>query len=267
MGTVVSNAADGAAASSEDHRHDALGAGIGSSSSADRHPGPCITSADASAESPRVAGEGDPLTDEAGVRVADEHQSNAASSALPDDGVSDAAGNAEPISEAGRAQQVVQDFVRNITRGMHLHLLRNSSEPASFTTELVTVSLDKRLRTLSVQRTGPTEKAQHFGLELVIEVAIGSDIRKTVELPTDDLCVTLLLKDLKALSFRFAKSEDRDVFALCISMFVDGRREEVERKKNGQGQVAIEPPTVHVHPPPAGNTGTSSSAEEAAGWL
>jgi hypothetical protein len=231
------------AASSADRSHGvAEGTSIpcfGSSSSADRHPNPADVGllAGANAVEEHKCPTEVSFCDHSGANAADQHRGVAVCGALAGDDVSNTGRNSETDSETSRAQRVVRDFVREITRGISLQLVRNGCDAASFATdlassatELVTVSLDKRLRTLCVQHLGPLGQAQHFGLELVIEVAVGTDIRKEVDLSVDDLCVTLVLTHLKALSFRFPKSEDRDIFALCMSMFIDGRREEVERK-------------------------------------
>jgi hypothetical protein len=138
---------------------------------------------------------------------------------------------ASSSTDPDAAQQVVKNFVRSIVSGVTLQVLC-----AGATTEFAVVSLDRKLRTMYMQRAGKKDaKKRQIRLEQVIEIAVGSDIRDEVELLVDDHCVTLLLDNYQALSFRFPDVEERDTFALCLSMFVDGRREEVF-KENGKDQ-------------------------------
>eukprot|EP00929_Paragymnodinium_shiwhaense_P023460 TRINITY_DN14679_c0_g1_i1.p1 TRINITY_DN14679_c0_g1~~TRINITY_DN14679_c0_g1_i1.p1 ORF type:complete len:283 (+),score=68.09 TRINITY_DN14679_c0_g1_i1:100-948(+) len=134
-------------------------------------------------------------------------------------------------SAAEQAQQVVKEFVRSIVRGMTLQLASSASQA-----EYAVVSLDRKLRTMYMHP--PDEKDQKkkrtIRLEQVIEIAIGAEVCAEVDTQLDDFCVTLLLDNYEAISFRFTEVEERDTFALCLSMFVDGRREEVQRKKAAQ---------------------------------
>lgn len=131
--------------------------------------------------------------------------------------------------EGDAAQQVVKKFVRDIVKGVTLEVLCAGGSA----TEIAVVSLDRKLRTMYMQRAGKKDaKRRQIRLEQVIEIAVGSDVREEVELPVDDHCVTLLLDNYQALSFRFPDVEERDTFALCLSMFVDGRREEVFQQGN-----------------------------------
>mmetsp|Transcript_29395 Transcript_29395/g.83675 ORF Transcript_29395/g.83675 Transcript_29395/m.83675 type:complete len:126 (+) Transcript_29395:613-990(+) len=88
---------------------------------------------------------------------------------------------------------------------------------------------------------GDGEKTLGFGsqdskkrtvpLEDIREVLVGEDASDEVDLPVDGQCVTLLLSDGSAVGFRFDDIEERDTFALCISMFVDGRKGEINRRR------------------------------------
>jgi len=132
-------------------------------------------------------------------------------------------------SDPDAATQVVKKFVRDIVKGITLEVLCAGGSA----TEIAVVSLDRKLRTMYMQRAGKKDaKRRQIRLEQVIEIAVGSDVREEVELPVDDQCVTLLLDNYQALSFRFPDVEERDTFALCLSMFVDGRREEVFKQSH-----------------------------------
>eukprot|EP00747_Dinoflagellata_sp_TGD_P167648 gnl/TRDRNA2_/TRDRNA2_192397_c0_seq1.p1 gnl/TRDRNA2_/TRDRNA2_192397_c0~~gnl/TRDRNA2_/TRDRNA2_192397_c0_seq1.p1 ORF type:complete len:229 (+),score=41.99 gnl/TRDRNA2_/TRDRNA2_192397_c0_seq1:36-689(+) len=125
------------------------------------------------------------------------------------------------------AQQVVKNFVRTIVKGRTLQVLT-----ANGGTSEVLASLDRKLTTLSISKAGKKDaKKRNIALESIAEIIVGDEVGDSdLALPVDEMCVTLMLEDEQALSFRFEDHEGRDTFALCLSMFVDGRRNEVERK-------------------------------------
>jgi hypothetical protein len=129
--------------------------------------------------------------------------------------------------DLGKAQQVVKNFVRTFVKGRKVSVLTINGT----VTECI-ASLDRQLTTLSLQRsTNKDAKKRGIPLDQVHGVCIGDDAGEEIDLPLDDLCVTLLLEDGNAVGFRFDDVEDRDVFALCLSMFVDGRRGELRKQQ------------------------------------
>jgi len=97
------------------------------------------------------------------------------------------------------------------------------------------VSLDRKLNNLYLQKAGkPDSKKRAIPLETIEHIVVGEDVQAGVQLPVTAMCVTLILLDGQALAISFDEVEPRDTFALCLSMFVDGRRSEVDRKKNKQ---------------------------------
>lgn len=136
-------------------------------------------------------------------------------------------GTATP--EAELARRSVEQFVSNIIKGLELEVLTDASKPDN-----VVVSMDRALQYLHLQRVTPAgDVMEHtLGLERVVEVIVGDDVGASeVELPLDPRCVTLLLDDFQALAFRFERDNDRDMFAVCLAMFVDGRREKLRLPK------------------------------------
>merc|ERR1711908_180584 len=88
-----------------------------------------------------------------------------------------------------------------------------------------TVFLDRELTTLSLQRHGNTDgKRRPIPLESIASVDICSDAGAEFALDSDDMCVTVVLESGQALAFSFSDEEERDTFALCLTMFVDVRR-------------------------------------------
>jgi hypothetical protein len=131
--------------------------------------------------------------------------------------------------DVGQAQQVVKNFVRTYVRGRDISVLSVNGGVA-----LCTATMDRKLTTLSLQRSGKKDgKKRGIPLEDVSEICIGEEMGENgvQELALDELCVTLVLGDGSAVGFRFEDIEERDTFALCLSMFVDGRRGEVVRKQ------------------------------------
>lgn len=134
---------------------------------------------------------------------------------------------ASATPDVGKAQHVVKNFVRNLVKGRTITVLTVNGS----TTQCI-ASLDRKLTTLSLQRSCKKDaKKRGVPLSDITEVCIGEEAGDEIELPLDEFCVTLLLEDGNAVGFKFEDIEERDTFALCLSMFVDGRRGEVERKK------------------------------------
>jgi len=129
---------------------------------------------------------------------------------------------ATSADDVAQAQKVVKNFVKGIVKGRTIRVLSTHGGTAE-----CIVTLDRKLTVLSIQRAGKKDgKKRGIPLERVVEICVGADIRSAIELPVDDVCVVLVLDDKQAIGFRFDDVEDRDTFALCMSMFVDGRRNE-----------------------------------------
>merc|ERR1712118_354767 len=113
-----------------------------------------------------------------------------------------------------------------MVKGRAIHVLSTSGGKAE-----CIAFLDKKLTMLSLQRAGNEDaKKRAVPLEEIKEVACGEESGQAFGLATDELCVTLVLETGQAMGLSFNDNEARDTFALCISMFVDGRRSEVARR-------------------------------------
>lgn len=144
----------------------------------------------------------------------------------PADG--DFAAAAPEEHDVQQAQQVVKEFVKNIVKGQEVEVLSTKGTSAQ-----CVVSLDRKLTLMTLQRAGRKDsKKREIPLDTIEQIFVGADVAGDVALPIDDMCVTFILQgDDGVLSYRFVDYEQRDTFALCLSMFVDGRRTECERKK------------------------------------
>lgn len=130
--------------------------------------------------------------------------------------------------DVGQAKQAVKSFVRAYVKGREVCAVSVNGGVAS-----CWLSLDRKLTTLTLQKNKKDTKKRAILLEDIVEICVGEEL-EDVELPLDDLCVTLLLGNDQAIGFRFGGVEERDNFALCMSMFVDGRRSEVARRQGGK---------------------------------
>lgn len=138
--------------------------------------------------------------------------------------------------EVAQAQTVAKNFVRSLVRGLPVTVLSVTGGTAE-----CIAFLDRGLTTLSLQRAGKLEaKRRIVPLEEISEVVVGEYGGQDFNLSTDTLCVTLVFETGQAVSFRFENDEERDTFALCLSMFVDGRRNELARA----GGVGLGPRSV-----------------------
>mmetsp|Transcript_21100 Transcript_21100/g.66663 ORF Transcript_21100/g.66663 Transcript_21100/m.66663 type:complete len:298 (-) Transcript_21100:62-955(-) len=128
--------------------------------------------------------------------------------------------------ELTEAQRLVKGFVQEMVRGRNLEML--SSHGGSVE---CLVTLDRDLTEMIIQRSqSPAAKKRTVPLRNIEHIAVGTEAEEDVELPVDDLCVALLLKEGKVLAFRFGDVEDRDTFALCLGIFVDGNRKKGKRR-------------------------------------
>lgn len=126
------------------------------------------------------------------------------------------------------AQKLVKAFVKKIVKGRALQVVT----PANGCLECL-VTLDGSLKSMSIQRGAKKDsKKRVVPLEDVEEIAVGVLERDDIGLPLDDMCVTFILKEGQAIAFQFSDEEERDTFALCLGMFVDGRRKEVEKRRS-----------------------------------
>jgi len=129
-------------------------------------------------------------------------------------------------SDEGSAKMLVKRFVRKYVKGQQLAILNVNGGM----TECM-VTLNRKLTLLSIQRPGGS-KQRCIHLQDIEEISVGTEAEDEVDLILDENCVTLLLEDGQGIGFSFGDMEERDIFAFCISIFVNSRRGEKIRRQS-----------------------------------
>jgi ethanolamine utilization microcompartment shell protein EutS len=129
-------------------------------------------------------------------------------------------------SDGADAKMVVKRFVRKYVKGQQVTILNVNGGVSE-----CVVTLDRKLTLLCIQRPGGL-KQRRIHLQDIEEISVGTEAEDEVDLTLDENCVTLLLEDGQAVGISFGDVEERDTFALCISIFVNSRRGEKIRKQS-----------------------------------
>lgn len=138
----------------------------------------------------------------------------------------------ENTGDVAAAQRVVADFVKRFVKGEALKVLSVTGVECP-----CIATLDRKLTSLSIARSAKKDaKKRTIPLADISEICIGEDTTEETDFDLDDGCVTLFMNDGQAVAFRFDDDEQRDTFALCMSMFVDGCRSQREKRKSKQGK-------------------------------
>lgn len=119
------------------------------------------------------------------------------------------------LREASRIQQSMKKFVKGMVRGRHMGALSLDGQLRT-----CTCSLDKRLRYFVIELKGVSRK---IPLTSISEVYQGKE-PEDIETPLDELCSTLVLEQGECITFRFSSETEREDFAICLQMLVDGQR-------------------------------------------
>jgi len=125
--------------------------------------------------------------------------------------------NCEP--DIGQAHSVVKAFVESLVKGYPVSLLLSSGKTIQ---RIVYLNADLTNLSLRQNRNGAGRQYM-VELQAICHVVIGVT-NEDFGLPVDERCVTLVLDGGQCLSFRFNNEEGRDLFGLCLAMFVDSRR-------------------------------------------
>ena len=129
--------------------------------------------------------------------------------------------------ELSDGQKIVKRFVQKMVRGRELKMLSTTGRSL-----LCLVMLDRDIRHISIQLAGKKDAKQRFvNLKSIEQIYVGQDVAEEIELMVTDLSVTLVLEEGQAIAFDLDDEEERDTFAMCMQMFVDGNRKDAERRR------------------------------------
>eukprot|EP00927_Polykrikos_kofoidii_P031184 TRINITY_DN26853_c0_g1_i1.p1 TRINITY_DN26853_c0_g1~~TRINITY_DN26853_c0_g1_i1.p1 ORF type:complete len:251 (-),score=40.06 TRINITY_DN26853_c0_g1_i1:522-1274(-) len=115
--------------------------------------------------------------------------------------------------EVLRIQSTMKAFVKGMVRGRQLSVLCVDGQLRT-----CTCSFDRKLRNYSIVINKETRSIE---LSRFREVFQGTE-PKDIATPLDDLCATFVLDNGECLTFRFDTVPDRENFAMCLQIIVDG---------------------------------------------
>merc|ERR1712176_426598 len=122
-------------------------------------------------------------------------------------------------SKLTRAQRIVKKFVQTMVKGRALSMLSKNGGSVE-----VWVSLNRELTTMSLQRAAKKDsKPRKVELKDIEQIIVGQEQKDEVAVESDDYCVNLVMQEA-VVAFRFDDIGERDEFALCLGIFVDGNR-------------------------------------------
>merc|ERR1712232_1182151 len=117
--------------------------------------------------------------------------------------------------EASRIQQAMKTFVRSMVRGQQMGVISPDGQLRT-----CSCSLDKKLKNFVIELKGSVRR---IPLSEIQEVFQGKE-PEDIDTPLDDLCSTLMLESGECISFHFPDIADRENFAMCLQMLVDGQQ-------------------------------------------
>mmetsp|Transcript_55235 Transcript_55235/g.103561 ORF Transcript_55235/g.103561 Transcript_55235/m.103561 type:complete len:215 (+) Transcript_55235:82-726(+) len=129
------------------------------------------------------------------------------------------------------ARDLVRKFVRDMLQGVKAVL--PPAWPGDLCGHNVIVSLDKRMKVLGVRSADPSAEVSTqvaVPLTSVASIAFGCCSPGEGRLSATERSVTLFLDEGygPSIVLEFRDLEERDTFAICLSMFVDGRKVELD---------------------------------------
>lgn len=117
-------------------------------------------------------------------------------------------------SSAAEIHAKMRKFVKEMVRGAEINVLSIDGQ-----LKTCTCSLDRKLRFFVIE---VARRVRKIPLSTIKEVQQGLE-PEDIETPLDALCATLILATDECISFRFATVPERQDFALCLSVLLDGR--------------------------------------------
>lgn len=106
-------------------------------------------------------------------------------------------------------------FVKAMVRGREMNVLSVDGQLRT-----CTCSFDRKLRNYNIVINKETRSIPLIKFKEVFQGIEPEDIAT----PLDELCVTIVLESGECLSFRFKDLQERESFAMCLQIIVDGHQ-------------------------------------------
>lgn len=125
---------------------------------------------------------------------------------------------AEDLQDHQRTAAEIQKKMRKFVKAM-VHGVESSVLSIDGQLRTCTLSLDRKLRFFAIE---VVRRVRKIPLASIKEVQQGLE-PEDIETPLDHLCATLILATDECISFRFSTVSERQDFALCLSVLLDGQ--------------------------------------------
>eukprot|EP00930_Biecheleria_cincta_P005885 TRINITY_DN106836_c0_g1_i1.p1 TRINITY_DN106836_c0_g1~~TRINITY_DN106836_c0_g1_i1.p1 ORF type:complete len:243 (+),score=60.30 TRINITY_DN106836_c0_g1_i1:110-838(+) len=117
--------------------------------------------------------------------------------------------------DVAKIQSQMKGFVKSMVRGREMNVLSVDGQLRA-----CTCSFDRKLRNYNIVISKETRS---IPLSKIREVFQGSE-PEDIATPLDELCATFVLESGECLSFRFKDIPEREHFAMCLQIIVDGHQ-------------------------------------------
>uniref|UniRef100_A0A7S1LVM7 ISP3 C-terminal domain-containing protein n=1 Tax=Alexandrium catenella TaxID=2925 RepID=A0A7S1LVM7_ALECA len=117
--------------------------------------------------------------------------------------------------DIARIQSQMKTFVKGMVRGREMNVLSVDGQLRT-----CTCSFDRKLRSYSIVINKETRSIPLSKFKEVLQGTEPDDIAT----PLDELCATFVLDSGECLSFRFKDVQERESFAICLQIIVDGHQ-------------------------------------------
>lgn len=117
--------------------------------------------------------------------------------------------------EVARIQSQMKAFVKGMVKGRDMSVLSVDGQLRS-----CTCSFDRKLRNYNILISKETRS---IPLSRFSEVFQGTE-PEDIATPLDELCCTCVLENGECLTFRFKDIPERESFAMCLQIIVDGHQ-------------------------------------------
>jgi len=117
--------------------------------------------------------------------------------------------------DIARIQSQMKTFVKGMVRGREMNVLSVDGQLRT-----CTCSFDRKLRSYNIVINKETRSIPLSKFKEVLQGTEPDDIQT----PLDELCATFVLDSGECLSFRFKDVQERENFAICLQIIVDGHQ-------------------------------------------